>query len=371
MVSSTSAGRAPHAAPRPRTLLWVGMSVGLAALLVLVALLTEGVSEDTAPAPAAPGAARSHGSHRRSVTDFVKAATKAPEVRPNRSRVLVRGAWGSAPGQFGRLRAEESNPEAPMSLAVDGQGTLSVLDQVNRRVQRFDRSGKLVGTVPIRSETVQDIAVQGDRTFLLDRLGGEPGVEILDSAGRSVERLPAVGGAVKEGGAITGLFPRGSAVYVENEHDDLVRVGGAGEETIPGRPSRDGRLYLKAGIIDKTAGRIYVQAHNQSDRGLAWETPLNLGRPLLHLLLLDSDRSGRVYVAAEVGQEDPQTHAFHDLATLVIRLTPEGRLDGVLTLPPTTAGAAETFRPLAVGDDGTIYHMLPIEAGLQVTAHSF
>ncbi len=73
-----------------------------------------------------------------------------------------------------------------------------------------------------------------------------------------------------------------------------VRVAdGAGKptglnETIPGRLSRDGKLYLKARIIDKAEGRVYVQAHRR-DGKLAWETPLNLGRPVLHLLLLDSD----------------------------------------------------------------------------------
>jgi hypothetical protein len=370
MACSARAPRVPRSQRTP--VIWLGLLVGVAAILVLVALLTEGTSSEVeAPAPEIRSQTGSR-TDRRSVADFVKAAAAAPEDTPGApTKVVVRGTWGSEPGQFGKLQAEESNPEAPMSLAVDGQGNLSILDQVNRRVQRFDRTGKLLGTLPIRSETTQDLAVEGDKTYLLDRLGAEPGIEVLDSQGRPVERLPAVGGAVKEGGAITGLFTSSGAVYVENEHDDLVRVDGASNEEIPGRPSRDGRLYLKAAVVEKSAGRIYVQAHAQKDRDLAWETPLNLGRPLLHLLMLDSDRSGQVYVAAEVGQEDPQTHAFHDLATLVIRLSPEGRLDGVLSLPPTTAEAAETFRPLVVGDDGTIYHMLVTEAGLQVTAHSF
>src|SRR5436189_119932 len=35
-----------------------------------------------------------------------------------RGTVVIRGAWGSGPGQFGRKRDPESNPEAPMAMAA-------------------------------------------------------------------------------------------------------------------------------------------------------------------------------------------------------------------------------------------------------------
>lgn len=295
---------------------------------------------------------------------------------PPRGRVVLRAGWGVGPGQLGRREAQESNPEAPMSLAVDGRGNVAVLDQVNRRVQRFDPTGKPLGSIPLTTDTAQDLLVEPDRVAVLDRLGQEPGLELVGADGSPLGRIPVVGGQVPEGGAITGLFSGPKGLYVETGHDDLVRVAGADgqpadlQETIPGRPSRDGKLFLKAGVIEKPEGRVYVQAHDAQLK-LAWETPLNLGRPLLHLLLLDSDIKGNVYLGAEVGQEDPATHDFVDLATLVIRLDPAGHLDGVLELPPTTADAAETFRPLVIGDDGTVYHMVPSTAGVTVTAYRF
>jgi len=295
---------------------------------------------------------------------------------PPKGRVVLRAGWGAGPGQLGRREAHESNPEAPMSLAVDGKGNVAVLDQVNRRVQRFDPTGKPLGSIPLTTDTAQDLLVEPERIAVLDRLGQDPGLELVGADGSPLGRVPVVGGQVSEGGAITGLFSGPNGLYVETGHDDLVRVAGADgqpadlQETIPGRPSRDGKLYLKAGVIEKPAGRVYVQAHDRQLK-LAWETPLNLGRPLLHLLLLDSDTSGNVYLGAEVGQEDPATHDFVDLATLVVRLDPAGHLDGVLELPPTTADAAETFRPLVIGVDGTVYHMVPSSAGVTVTAYRF
>jgi len=338
-------------------------------------------STDTAK-PASAAQAADARAHRRPTSGGRLPALELPsstfdDEASAAGRPLIRGAWGGGPGQFGRLEAAESNPEGPMSLGVDGKGGIWILDQVNQRLQRFDREGKPIGAIPLSGSTGQDLALTDDgKALVLDRLGQQPGVEIYGADGRMERRLNAVGGQIKEGGGITGLFSTPGGVYVENGHDDLVQVADAQgqqtdlQQTIPGRPTRDGQLYIKAGVIDKAAGRVYVQAHDLQKK-LAWEIPLNLTRPVLHLLLLDSDLGGRIYLGAEVGLEDPQTHAMSDLATLIVRISKAGQLDGTLTLPPSTAEAAETFRPLAVGDDGTIYHMVVTPQGLQVTSYTF
>ena len=290
---------------------------------------------------------------------------------------MLRATWGSGPDQVGRRKARESNPEAPMGLVLDSRGGLLLLDQVNRRVLRLGRDGKPVSPLTLGSETAQDLAVGPDgRISVLDRLGREPGVEVLDSSGRRLGRLEVVGGRIKEGGSITGLFHGPGGQYVETDNDDLVLIADTKgnptdlEQTIPGRPSRDGKLYLKAGIASKPAGRVYVQAHLR-DRKLAWETPLNMGRPVLQILMLDSDTAGNVYLGAEVGRQDPKTHQMLELATVVLRLDRSGQLTGALKLPPTTAAAAETFRPLAVSPDGRVYQMVPGPNGITVIAYKF
>jgi hypothetical protein len=361
---------------RHRLLLLLGLLAGSAALVWWLA-------SDQAVAqrkPSSPGAdtdtvhrVERHGGSAGSPASFVSYRLSSGS---SSGRVVVRGSWGAGPGQFGRRPARESNPEAPMSLFVDGRGNLLILDQVNRRVQRFDRSGALLPSIPIPTDTAQDLLLEGERLLVLDRLGPAPGVQVLDLEGKELFRLPVIGGSLREGGAITGLFADSESLYVESGHDDLVRVADAEsnptdlQQTVPGRPSRDGRLYLKAGIIDEAQGRVYVQAHDRRLE-LVWETPLSLGRPLLHLVLLDSDRQGQVYLGAEVGREDPATFEIQELATLVVQLDPRGHLAGVLTLPPSTSDPAETFRPLAVDDEGRIYHLVPGESGLRVTVYEF
>src|SRR4051812_1837227 len=65
------------------------------------------------------------------------AATVVPQKKDATSRVLVRAAWGAGPGQLGKKSDPEASPDGPMSLIVDGHGTLYVLDEVNRRVARW------------------------------------------------------------------------------------------------------------------------------------------------------------------------------------------------------------------------------------------
>ena len=63
-------------------------------------------------------------------------------ISPAPGRLVTRGAWGSAPGEFGHREANESNPEGPMALAAGKQGFV-LLDQANARVTRFNPDGSI------------------------------------------------------------------------------------------------------------------------------------------------------------------------------------------------------------------------------------
>ena len=264
-----------------------------------------------------------------------------------------------------------------MGLLLRRDGSLLLLDQVNRRVLRLDPAGRPRSPLAIGSDTAQDLAVgPGGQVAVLDRLGQDPAMDLYDPSGRRLGRHKVVGGRVKEGGAITGLFRGPDGHYVETDNDDLVLVADHQgrpsdlELVLPGRPGKDGKLFFKAGIASRAAGTVYVQAHAR-DGKLVWETPLNLGRPALQILMLDSDLSGNVYLGAEAGREDPQTHAMVQLATVVLRLNGSGQLSGSLLLPPTTGDAAETFRPLAVSADGKVYQMVVGKNGISVRVYRF
>jgi len=298
--------------------------------------------------------------------------TKLPQ-----EKLLFRAPWGSGSREVGRRKARESNPEAPMSLIPGANGGLLLLDQVNQRILRRDAQGRDLAPVPIGSTTAQDIALSPNGDIaVLDRIGKNPSVEVRDSSGKLKGRFKVVGGRITKGGGITGLFYGPGGIYAENDSDDLVLVADKDgkqtdlEQVLPGRPTRDGKQFIKAGIASRKAGKVYVQSHDIKG-ALLWEVPLTLDRPVLQILLLASDSSGRIYLGAEVGREDPQTQKTVDQATAVQRLSRLGKPDGVLLLPASTTDPAETYRPLSVSPDGVVYQMLPSALGVTVTAYRF
>ena len=101
----------------------------------------------------------------------------------------------------------------------------------------------------------------------------------------------------------TGVVVDGDNVYVERDHGPLVRIGstngtadGARTE-IPGRPSRDGRLYLSGGITDPDQGRYWVNVTDRATGMHRYTLALHSVLTLREMMLLDTDRAGTIYVA--------------------------------------------------------------------------
>ncbi len=290
--------------------------------------------------------------------------------------MVVDGKWGSQPGEFGRRRDPESNPEGPMAMVAMGHGEIAIVDQINRRVQRW-KDGKPAGALSTGGDTVQDVAAGADgRTVLLDRLA-DRNVQVYDRDGNLANETALAGKNVPEGGVVTGVFADDQGIYVEREHGAVVRIADArgnadpDRPELPGRPTRDGRLYIAAQLLNRDAGTVMVRADDRASGQPAWQQEVAFGSPLQHLLMLDSDRNGMVYVAAATGRESPEPpYTIVDEAVVVARLGAGGAPRGTLTLPPL-ATADETFRPLSVDDDGSIYEMVFGPNGLQVVRYSF
>ncbi|MFI5290879.1 MAG: hypothetical protein ACHQ17_14565, partial [Polyangia bacterium] len=280
------------------------------------------------------------------------------------------------PGQFGRKHDPESNPEMPMAVRAGPGGELDVLDQVNRRLQRF-RDGKLVGTITTGGDTLQDFAFGKEgRTVMLDRLADQ-NLQVYDSSGKLVNEVPLVGVGIKEGGEVTGVFSDDDGTYVEREHGALVRVAGPDGQADPlrpqlvGRPTRDGRLLVSAAISERGAGEVTVSAFDRETGQPRWSQPVGLGAPILHIVMLDSDRQGMIYLAGDVGEEGSQPpYPILDERIVIVRLGEGGDLRGVLQIPPFPT-ADENFRPMSVGDDGSVYVMMETDGGLDVMRYSF
>ena len=276
---------------------------------------------------------------------------------------IVKGGWGSAPGQFGRRADPETAQEGPMSLTLAKDGNLYVLDQINGRVQRFRKDGTPAGEIKVGSDTIQDLAVDGKGNVIaLDRLADRD-VAIFGPDGQPKTRVPVVGGPITEGGGVTGLYEDDSGIWLGREHAEIVRVADADgnpdnkRPTEPGPPTRDGRFYLWMRLTDAQSATLRAYDH---DGQVVWWRPLAFGRPLLHLVMVDSDLRGHVYAAALASD-----------ATLVLRMAEADGADAGVLLLPADPGIIESFRGLTVGDDGTIYQMLATDNGVTITAYSF
>jgi hypothetical protein len=318
------------------------------------------------PPPAVPSVSPSPG-----------ARVLTPPRKDAPSHVLVRAGWGGGPGQLGKKNDPEASPDGPMSLAVDGRGTLYVLDGVNRRVQKWSNRGTPLGAVSIGGDTAQDLALgKHGELALLDRLG-EKNLQVFDANGAPLGDVNLVGKGIPEAGGTTGLFTdRDGNFWVERGHTELVRVAFANghsdpeRATAPGRPSRDGRQWLSGAIADRAAGTALVRG--LGDDGQArWQALVLLGAPILYLSLLDSDGAGNVYLAGHTGSESAQPpYSITDEQLVIVGLGPEGTPRGLLALPAARP-AAESYRELAIGDDGTIYRMVLGPAGVTVESYRF
>ena len=288
--------------------------------------------------------------------------------------VVVQGSWGGGLGQFGRKKAAESSPEGPMGLSVAPDGSVLIVDQVNRRIERY-RDGKPVSTTPIGGDTVQDLALLPEgRLAVLDRFV-DKGVQIYESDGRLLNDV--VLGGQTELGSLTGVFADASGVYVEREHGLVLRIADAsgnrvtGERELQGRPSRDGQLVISAALLERQSGQFLVRAIDRVKGSPVWERVIQLPTPILHMVMLDSDKQGRIYAAAVTAlEEQVPPYRLTDEALFAVQLGRDGSERGRLKLPPLH-GSDETFRPVSVGDDGSLYVMRSSESGLTVTRYVF
>jgi hypothetical protein len=291
-------------------------------------------------------------------------------------KAVITGKWGSQPGEFGRRADPESNPEGPMAVVAGRNGEIDVVDQINRRVQRF-KDGKPIGSISMGGDTVQDaIAGKDGRMLLLDRLADQ-NVQVYGPDGKLQNELPIVGKGIPEGGGVTGVFSDDDGIYVEREHGTVVRIADATGVADPnrpemvGRPSRDGRQLLQAQLTNRATGDITVIAFDRASNQAAWSQSVSLGAMVMHIITLDSDRSGNVYLAVDVGEESPQPpYTINNERVVIMRFGAGGTPRGSITIPPF-GSADETFRPITVDDDGSVLVMTSGPKGISVTRYTF
>jgi hypothetical protein len=95
------------------------------------------------------------------------------ETRPADARV-VSAVWGDAPGEVGLASGVGTGREGPGSFDAGVDGTVTMLDQANGRIQRW-RGGSVEAIPADLSKTLADLAVGTDGTIYVLDEAAEPG----------------------------------------------------------------------------------------------------------------------------------------------------------------------------------------------------
>ncbi len=351
----------------PRAL--AGAAVGVIALVVIVLVARERRAPAPPEATTSPTASAGSGGPPVAVP-----AQRRDGGASAQARVVLSASWGGGAGQLGRRADPESVAEGPMSFVIDGRG-VAIVDNVNRRVARFDAAGRPLPPIALDTDAAQDLARAGhDRLAVLDRLHDKR-VTVYDADGTPRARLPLVGPGLADAAAVTGLFgDRDGNLWLEREHGAWMQLADSDGRAAdvrapaPGRPTRAGR-FVAAAIADRQSGSVRVRLYADAESAPAWETTVRLGAPVLYLALADGDAAGRVYLGARTGREQATPpYAIVDESLVLVALDDAGREQARLTLPAPPA-TEEAFRELYVGDDGTIYWMRRSAAGVVVEAY--
>lgn len=266
-------------------------------------------------------------------------------------------AWGSAVGELGVLRPKEANPEAPMSLAVDLEGKVHVLDQVNQRILIFDPNGGPTAVVPIGSDTVQDLAIDPRGGWaLLDRLVARE-VRFLDASGKVRAQVPVVGQGIPESGLVTGLFAASDGFWLETEHKSLTRVATVDGAPDPKRPTIEGRRATPTSPLLRAARdpRGYAVVSAMGAGGFLARVPFSA--PVLELVGLEGDAAGTTFVGAHVAHETTTApFSLYDEKVTVVALDPNGTEVGRFDLPPPS-GPEEQLKSMVISPKGVVHHL--------------
>lgn len=286
-----------------------------------------------------------------------------PKLTVAHAEVVLQAGWGSGASQLGKR--DEAGRPGPMSLTTGPDNSLYLLDQVNRRVLRFDRDGQLLGQVLIQAETTEDIAVEGTDLWALVY---EPGT----APGLRVERYPASGEGPTQVSLdrriqlVTGLFVDGTEIWVEQEHDVQHLVAARGQALAPGEgkvaPGRPHRGEPGARLGARRAGSHQAQVVRYSPERASLLLEVTTPLPLVQITALQTDAAGRVYLGLQLGVEAGPELALTQVRELMVVVDRERATVVDLAVGQVT----DTFRPVAVSLEGEIYQMQTTEQGVTV-----
>ncbi len=273
----------------------------------------------------------------------------------------VRLTWGAGPGQAGLDVQPSGVRVGPTAFDVDHEGNVYLLDQVNDRIQVFDRQGTLTDLVPMELGAEGDIAVAEDGTlYLIDiALGGPGSPTLLHRIVRS--DVP--------------FSTPASVQTIRAPEDDALRIrpDAAGGAWVYSMPSDAWHAVFEAtgpsvrsGMPD---GQVEVLRRVSDGKFLdlqvvGGDTAARLTVPVGRLFgpLHEVERVGTSLVSVfRTWRENPDQH--HEE---VVAVSPEGQVRSHFGVDAPDFAELGRMGGYRVADDGTVYQLWNDEAGVEI-----
>jgi len=219
-------------------------------------------------------------------------ARVAPAADPPKPWAFL--PWDQA---VGRVIGQQSDSEGPKSFALEPDGGVLVLDQVNRRVLDLDAKGQVRGTIALPAATFDDVEqFEGRAVLVLDRLVSKV-LLVMDLKGTTLAEVALEGRGIERSGLVTAMLPRPDGVWLEVEHRHSVRVldrhlKPCERQVVLGRPMANGRSLR--GALDGRGG-LSLSTSRRNDGAAEASVTLTGQAPIGRLVWLDADAEGRVH----------------------------------------------------------------------------
>jgi hypothetical protein len=303
-------------------------------------------------------------------------------IEKQKSEVVFKTAWGSGETELNHLIPQEASPEGPMSFVIDSSGNIFVLDQINKRVQVYDKTGKHIKTIPIPAVTFTDIAIGASgNLFLLDQYVYEM-VVLIDDKGNILKKINLIGKFITETGSISEIYSREDGLWVTNGNSMVWLCDASGEpykdrQIAPGRFSQDDKSLLKTKVIGEITATVSRNKLTKSSTGTynisGKDTyTIYFDIPILFIRMVDTDKNGNIYLVVELWEksiDEGPPYSIENSHEIVVVLDSNGREKKRIYMP-VTSEAEDVNRSHHVTPDGSIYQLVIEEEGATMWRYS-
>jgi hypothetical protein len=287
--------------------------------------------------------------------------------------VVVRQfAGGSGQNAVGIVEAsQDTETDGPQALTTDENGDLYLLDQLNRRIVRFD---------PKRPAAEPRILAFPDELRPTDLIVRKTDILIWDGAvhalqpqsgndATSTRGLEEVNTRAADDETVLSAFAQMGSVAPGSEENTRSATTGRSEQKPRSRQhvaSRGGGSVV-VDVIPESAGsgaRIEVRHEGETGGTPLARLALKVSDRLGAVEFLEIDHSGRMFVFAE---NIPAS--FAGAGAFVARYSAAGALEGVYDLPLSNVPLSRRF--VTVSGDGDVYFLRTQSTGVEVLGLGF